>query len=540
MDIFNKAGINITCSVIISGVTNTQADDEIINHLRSYGEIKTFFTVTERESPFYKNLAVEFINTAALEQLKPLLPYTYPSRAAENIEFVVKLLLSECAATDTVESNPPPDYLHELRRISQQSGLSFDNVLRGVFEQLSSHFGIAATGGQPDEEGEEEDTVEILATARESSETQPSTLSSQRSGQSLTNLRGPQPQPNAAVGSRISLSGNDLNPPEVQRVVVEHIVRRDDVNLQPLSSLRLRTFSGKLPKPQHEADYESWRSQIELLNADPSLAPLYVTRRILEGLLPPAADLVKGLGPNALPATFLQVLDSAYATVEDGEELFAKFLNTLQDHGERPSSYLQRLQLALSTVVKRGGILAVEMDKHLLKQFCRGCWDNGMINKLQLENKKDQPPLFSELLFTLRTEEDRQLAKEMLMKKHIPSVKHRVNLQTHTTSACSCGHPSDSRAIEDLRTQMLKLQSQMSALLSKDSNPAKQETQMKKQKPKPGQGGNRPKPWFCFKCGQDGHIAPTCSSQPNPSLVEEKRLQLKHKQKFWESRKPLN
>lgn len=541
MDFFEGIGINVAHSVIVSGVTNTQADDEIINYLRSYGDVKVF-TVTARESPFYKNLAVEFVNPADLEKLKSLLPYIYQSEAADDVIFVIKLLSRECCATTTVDTTQAPDYLYELKRISQQSGQSFDDVLRGVFEQISAHLGIAATGGEPDEADDEETTVEIFATDRESSQTRPLNLSSDQSDQSTTNQQRPQTQPNPTtnVGPRISLSGNDLNPPGVQRVVVEHIVHRDDVNLQPLSSFRLRTFSGKLPKPQHEADYESWRSQIELLNADPSLAPLHVTRRILEGLLPPAADLVRGLGPNALPAEFLQVLDSAYATVEDGEELFAKFLNTLQDHGERPSSYLQRLQLALSTVVKRGGIPATEMDKYLLKQFCRGCWDNGLINKLQLEKKKNQPPPFSEFLLTLRTEEDRQLAKEMLMKKHIPAVKHRVNVQAHTTSACSCGHLSDSGAIEDLRKQMLKLQSQMSALLSKDSNSAKPENQLKKQKPKSGQTSSRPRPWFCFKCGQDGHIAPNCSSQPNSSLVEEKRRQLKQKQQSWEKSKPLN
>lgn len=126
------------------------------------------------------------------------------------------------------------------------------------------------------------------------------------------------------------------------------------------------------------------------------------------------------------------------------------------------------------------------------------------------------------------------------MKKHIPSVKHRVNVQAHTTNACSCGQLSDSGAIEDLRKQMLKLQSLMSALLSKDSTSAKSKNQLKAQKPKPGQTHSRPKPWFCFKCGQDGHIAPNCSSQPNSSLVEEKHRQLKHKQQSWEKTKPSN
>lgn len=524
MEYFEESGIDIDYSVIVTGVTNTQAEKEITEHLRSYGEIKTSFIVSEQESPFHKNLTVEFINDKALAQLKPHLPYTYPSRISADIQYVVKPL-TECIAAATAGTTPSlPNYLKELRRISQQSGQSFDDVMKGMFDQIREHLGVEAAGGEHGETYEEEDTVEIGTATASSPSQQP------------TSQHVPQPQPNVAAtgGPRISLSlsANDLNPPAIQRVVVEHVVRRDDMNLQPLSSLRLRTFSGKSPKPQHEADYDSWRSQIELLNADPSLAPLHVTRRILESLLPPAAALVTSLGPNALPVTFLHVLDSAYATVEDGEELFAKFLNTLQDPGERPSSYLQRLQLALSTVVKRGGIPEAETSKYLLKQFCRGCWDNAVINKLQLEQKKDQPPPFSELLFLLRTEEDRQLAKETLMKKHIPSVKHRANIQTHSTSPCACGHSSDSDAIEDLRKQMLKLQSQMSALLSKNTN----SQQQSKQKLKPGQASNRPKPWFCFKCGQDGHIAPNCSSKPNPSLVEEKRRQLKQKQQSYDKK----
>ena len=49
---------------------------------------------------------------------------------------------------------------------------------------------------------------------------------------------------------------------------------------------------------------------------------------------------------------------------------------------------------------------------------------------------------------------------------------------------------------------------------------------------------NRPKPWYCFQCGKDGHIASACSNDPNPSLVAEKRQQLKNKQN--NQNQPLN
>lgn len=40
----------------------------------------------------------------------------------------------------------------------------------------------------------------------------------------------------------------------------------------------------------------------------------------------------------------------------------------------------------------------------------------------------------------------------------------------------------------------------------------------------------RPKPWYCFRCGEDGHIANNCNDPPNPTLVSTKRKELKDRQ----------
>lgn len=45
--------------------------------------------------------------------------------------------------------------------------------------------------------------------------------------------------------------------------------------------------------------------------------------------------LLKSLGPQTLPKEYLTLLDSAYATVEDGDKLFAQFLNNNQNAGEK-------------------------------------------------------------------------------------------------------------------------------------------------------------------------------------------------------------
>lgn len=96
--------------------------------------------------------------------------------------------------------------------------------------------------------------------------------------------------------SRLSLpamSYANLNPPDVQQYVVQHIIKNDDhlVNF----TQRLRPFSGRSPRPQTESDYDIWRSGVELLLKDPAVFDLQHSGRVFDSLLPPAADMIKHL-----------------------------------------------------------------------------------------------------------------------------------------------------------------------------------------------------------------------------------------------------
>lgn len=217
------------------------------------------------------------------------------------------------------------------------------------------------------------------------------------------------------------------------------------------------------------------------------------------------------------------------------------------------------MQLALNLAIKRGGVAPEEVDKHLLKQFCRGCWDNALLSSLQLEQKKSSPPSFSDLLLMLRTEEDRQQAKASRMKKHIGTTRQRAQLQLQSTWACvepkekSEVSPS---VIEDLGRQVASLQSQLTSFMAQtktkgadnkgaagkfQSRVPKQDSakiDMLRQAKK--KQTNKPRPWYCFNCGEDGHIAPSCTDTANPALVAEKRKQLEEKQHMWETRNSPN
>ncbi|XP_039900907.1 zinc finger CCHC domain-containing protein 12-like [Simochromis diagramma] len=380
------------------------------------------------------------------------------------------------------------------------------------------------------------------------------------------------------------------NPSHIQKVVVEHVIRNEPSHA-PLAHAKIRTFSGRLPRPNGEVDYETWRTQVDLLLSDPFLTDALKVRKILESLLSPASEIVKPLGVTATPSTYVTQLDSAYGVVEDGEELYTAFLGSNQNSGENPSAFLNRLHSLLTRVISRGGAPPTNVNELLLKQFIRGCWDQSLIISLQLEAKKSFPPSFSELLLMLRTEEERRFAKLDRMKKHLGATKaaahaHSVfSMPTFGQAPLATPTPTDSEAVK-LEQKVNELTKQVEQLTltqrprsttpsteplvstkSKSVNPkpnetAKLESQIaeltkqvqmlvqsqrhstkpEKYEPKNSLAVNTrnsqtfakvpgtPRAWFCFKCGEDNHIAVSCTNDANPTLVREKHAELRKKQ----------
>lgn len=545
MDFFQRSGVNIANCVIVSGVTHTEKDKTIFDVLEQYGPFRKL-TDSDETSPYHKNLVVEYRSLSSMAQLKKNLPLTHISDNDPDLKYYVTL--PKVKSTVTVEDEAPPqmNYMDELKSYARRSGLKFEVVLQNVLSEINDHLDrgdLTPSGGHQETsqgatELQSEDSAHSLPGQQGAAA---GATAHPQLGSALATSLSDHQRP-VSPPPRISLSHSDLNPPGIQRVVVEHVVRADELSTRSVPACKPRPFSGRTPKPESEVDYDTWSAQIKLLLTDVNLPPIQITRQILESLRSPAAEVVKGLQLETPPTVYLQVLDSAYSTVQDGEELFAQFLNTLQDPGEKPSSYLHRLFTALNTVVRRGGVAAPDIEKHLLRQFCRGCWDNGIITKLQLEQKRENPPSFAQLLLLLRTEEDRQMAKESLMKKHIGSSKQRAAL--HSQTCYSCGHADDSTSsIDELKDQVKKLQQQMSTLLSRTPSTSAQPPQKKNNnKPTASQSpsNTRPRAGFCYKCGEDGHIVASCSQPANPALVQQKRTRLLERQAQWDMKNTKN
>ncbi|KAL0204566.1 hypothetical protein M9458_002584, partial [Cirrhinus mrigala] len=195
-----------------------------------------------------------------------------------------------------------------------------------------------------------------------------------------------------------------------------------------------------------------------------------------------------------------------------------------------------------------------EADRHLLKQFCRGCWDNNLIADLGLEQKRENPPSFAQLLLMLRIEEDKYETKAKRMRQHLAGVKQSVQVHTQRAWVVGESEPSDvlliASEIKELKKQLASLQSQLARLtanpgaVKKTTPPVKaQKNSVTERKPQKlnvettatdmGKQAEKPRPWYCFKCGKDGHIAVSCNCEPNPKRVAEKRKLLKERQSKW-------
>lgn len=258
------------------------------------------------------------------------------------------------------------------------SGKPFKDVLKDELVRITESIGECehTTGSKisqgPSPVSTLNETVEIPSSAHESLYCARTVQEPEFSSERSSSLNGPpHTEPRVLPSSSektFQLSPDKLSTPEVQRVVVEHIVKSTEIATNFQSTVRLKPFSGILPWPKYEVDYDTWCNSLEFYMTDPSLSDVMLVRRIVDSLIPPAADVVKPLGPRA--------------TAEDGDELFVKFLNTNQNPGEKPSSYLQRLQLALNTILEKKAISDSDANKHLIKQFCRGCWNNNIISTL--------------------------------------------------------------------------------------------------------------------------------------------------------------
>lgn len=534
MELCNQFDVHGPSCLYVTGIGETYTDEEISDFFAANGTIAAVVRVPDEQDQPRGRTLIQYSSERTISRLDPASLGHLPSPKDPTVSWNVRTIREVCQ--EELGKELAQKCLAELSTLAGKSKAGFWAMLQSEMQQAQFDLGPPPS---PDTHLESTD------------QSAPVSGSENRATSPSENLASNMPPPTSPP----FLNEGTVNPPQVQKVIVEHFIR-NDAPLSSYSQSRIRTFSGRTPKPNGEVDYDAWRTQVDLLLSDVALPDSQKVRRILESLLSPAADIVKPLGTSAPPEAYLAQLESAFGVVEDGEELFATFLGSNQNSGEKPSAYLNRLQSVLTKAVSRGGIPAKESDKYLLRQFCRGCWDQSLLIGLQLEYRKSNPPSFPELLLLLRTEEDRRAAKMDRMKKHLGSTRaashiHSVlsipDFDEELVTPASKKQDTSSQ----LEKEVAQLRKQVAQLVQKErkgSQPEQTQSSTRTEAPFQSENlavrvtntelsspaGTQPRAWFCFRCGEDGHIAVKCINQPNPDLVQRKHTELRLKRdRYW-------
>ena len=107
---------------------------------------------------------------------------------------------------------------------------------------------------------------------------------------------------------------------------------------------------------------------------------------------------------------------------------------------------------------------------------------------------------------------------------------------THDNQSLSVPKPRQNETSK-LEDQIAELTKQVEKLAQSQNIPGKSESirqdclaMTSNSMRRPFRVPGMPRAWFCFKCGEDKHIAAHCSNEPNPTLVHRKNRELKEKQ----------
>lgn len=185
-----------------------------------------------------------------------------------------------------------------------------------------------------------------------------------------------------------------------------------------------------------------------------------------------------------------------------------------QEHGESASAFGLRLQIALCKARDRGGISPDSVDDTLHIVFWQGLSDEQLRNAIRhkIENVKS----FDEVMRIVRAAEQEIYE---LLKFHKNAKSHQKFVQSNLTQQ---NQKSDTDSLQKTLEALTKRLDQLDR-----TSLAKQETKgdMGTVKDQPGglQGPNRNYQqgiFRCYKCGQEGHIARGCRSQPTREWAE--------------------
>lgn len=215
--------------VCVSGVTSSDADQDIIDSLKKYGPVAGIRRVQNTGGSDGETVVVEFQSGTTRANVEPLLPMEVANVTNPSVKWKVDHVPTLTSSADQAAAVPSAS--------STDSSSDSDNGARS-----------------------DNSTTPLVRKSKKRSKHgkplppfTPTTTHNPSASSTVTKKYHVHTNPTSPT-----LSNEVTNPPEIQRVVVEHVIKS-----QPSNSKWMRTFSGKIPKPPGEADYETWSLHAE-------------------------------------------------------------------------------------------------------------------------------------------------------------------------------------------------------------------------------------------------------------------------------------
>ncbi|KAK0135440.1 Paraneoplastic antigen Ma3 [Merluccius polli] len=314
---------------------------------------------------------------------------------------------------------------------------------------------------------------------------------------------------------------------------------------------RLRIFSGTLPIPAGEEQFEHWIEQAWLMVEECDCSVKEKRRRLMESLKGPALEIVKAArasNPDVSPEQCLEAVEHVFGTAESGDDLYFAFRSMQQQSGEKLSDFLRRLEGSLDKVIKKGGVLLDRVDKVRLEQLLRGAVASVNLSvNLRLRERRDKPPTFLQLLKELRTEEEYEASRKRLnpavqsvhikpeidvkqaeiqgLRAELKELKALVaavvtrpdqamfeHVETTPFNASLHSEPGSDSELKALRKQMKRLQTKFThKVTNKETAAAVSTVEASNYDSRSPHGPPRvAEENFCYRCGESGHYAGKC------------------------------
>lgn len=276
---------------------------------------------------------------------------------------------------------------------------------------------------------------------------------------------------------------------------------------------KIKNFSGNAKPGPGEADYRHWRRAAQRIMDDRDLSQNRKQTILVQSLTGTAEDCID-LMRNAPPAQILALLDATFGSTNDGQELLIDFYQLNQLATESTSEYLTRLYVKLCEVVTHEGLEMGQVPDELVRQFKRGTTDDDMLLKLRLDDMQPRAVDYPTLIARVRREEGRRTERRLRLRKARSSA---------ATATPEMAEVHDAKPVTDTSAEVEALRKRIAELEAKqDVNTLAQRVQqLESSVSKPSV--------FCYRCGQDGHVAYDCPNRPNKKLVEEKRAARRNK-----------